>query len=218
MKKHMIRMTLVSTLILWGSVSAWGSRLDLKDPDLGARYSTLAVNYGNSTAALSVNDLIPLSQFSTQYAGCYWVIKSVSGVYDDDIFGVGIANYHLTVKVGTPADPGEGPLFPPTPSTPSEKKNWQGPAVVFDASAFSNDDVDLDGLGMTDFPSVGNSTDENALSITQTTNIVGNGTATQTHYLRKQTNGTIAMKTVFSMAGKTATGYGYCWKPETYMP
>jgi hypothetical protein len=219
MKNDMIGLTLVFQIILWASVSAWGATGDIKSPDLGARYSTLKDNYGKTQTALAAKDLKPLSQFSSQYSGCYWIIENVNGVYLDDIFAVGIADYHLTTTVGTPGDPGTGPLFPPTPSTPSEKKTWRGPAVVFGSRYFVNDDVNLDGLGMTDFPTVEDSSDENALSISETTHIGNNGEAKETQYLRKQTDGGLAMKTVFKMAGRTATGYGYCWKPAAgHMP
>lgn len=219
MKNDMIGLVLVFQVMLWGSVSAWGASLDMKSPDLGARYATLKDNYGKAQSALMTKDLKPISQFSSEYSGCYWIIESVNGVYLDDIFAIGIANYHLTTTIGTPAEPGTGPLFPPTPGTPSEKKTWRGAAVVFGTSFMTNDDVNLDGLGMTDFPTVENSSSENALSISATTHIGNNGEANETQYLRKQTNGDVAMKTVFKMAGRTATGYGYCWKPAAaHMP
>jgi hypothetical protein len=196
MKKRILTFLLLSQAVLWGSISGGKAR---QGPSLDQKYSTLQKNYNDAEASLAAEDLRPLSQFSQNFAGCYWVIKNVLGVYRDDVFVLGIADYHLHDSTGA-------------------ERTWRGPAVVFDYDFPLQDDVSLDSWGMTDFPEVEHSDDEGALAIRRVTHVPGNDQAVETQYLRQRSDETVAMKTIFTMSGRTATGYGYCWKSQSHRP
>lgn len=214
-------MSLVFTQFIFSAGLAQAAPPQADVPALSQRYSQLEDYYNKADQALCACSMKPLSRFHEDYAGCYWIIKNVKGEYDSDAFVIGIATYSLSTPQAEPT-PGDGPLFPPEPPAPDPGAGVsikrKGPAVVYRES-FSQDEVGLDGMGVTEFPTATHSDSENALAISVKTNISTIGPATDTSYLRTYSkDGNVALKEVFTASAGTAIGYGYCWKAKTQKP